>query len=117
MDQVEWGEVVFGGRKEKESKEVGLDSGDMEGKGSLLPYPAEVGSRNSWEGRTDLELISRSDQERWKGEMIGLKQVSLSLLSKDEKSLAHKMILQIWDNEKFCYLEIERRLELRPEVG
>lgn len=107
MDQVEWGEVVFGGRKEKERKEVELDSGDMEGKGSLLPYPAEGGSRNRREGLTDLELISRSDQERWKGEMIGLKQVSLSLLSKDEKSLVHKMILQIRDNEKFCYLEIE----------
>lgn len=107
MDQVGWGEVVFGGRKEKERKEVEFDSGDMEGRGSLLPYPAEVGSRNRWEGLTDLELISRSDQERCKGEMIGLQQVSLSLLSKAEKSLAHKMILQIGDNEKFCYLEIE----------
>lgn len=61
MDQVEWGKVVFGEGREKERKEMELDSGDMEGKGSLLRYPAGVGPRNRWEGLTDLELISRSD--------------------------------------------------------
>lgn len=56
--------VVFGEGREKERKEVELDSGDMEGKGSLLPYPEGMGPRNRWEVLTDLELISRSDQER-----------------------------------------------------
>lgn len=84
VNQVEWGEVVLLGRGRKE---VELDLGDVERRGSLLPCPArEAGQRSRWESLTDVELMGRSDQERWKGERIELKQVFLSLLSKEEKN-------------------------------